>query len=91
MLRKHMEWRKEYQMDTILTDYKPPEVLIKYFPMNFLGFDKEGFPVRYVDLAADHKGLINSAKRVDLIKYNLYLVEQDMETLKNRAKSLENL
>ncbi|GFT14195.1 hypothetical protein NPIL_212521, partial [Nephila pilipes] len=25
MLRKHIEWRKEYQMDTIVTDYKPPE------------------------------------------------------------------
>ncbi|GIY10901.1 hypothetical protein CDAR_369261 [Caerostris darwini] len=88
MLRKHIEWRKEYQMDTILMDYKPPEVLIKYFTMNFLGFDKEGFPVRYVDLAADHKGLISSVKKVDLIKYNLYLVEQDMETLKKQSKKL---
>ncbi|GFT49348.1 SEC14-like protein 2 [Nephila pilipes] len=26
MLRKHIEWRKEYQMDTIVTDYNPPEV-----------------------------------------------------------------
>ncbi|GFU19219.1 hypothetical protein NPIL_272391 [Nephila pilipes] len=26
MFRKHLDWRKEYQMDTILTDYNPPEV-----------------------------------------------------------------
>ncbi|GBN19610.1 hypothetical protein AVEN_209225-1 [Araneus ventricosus] len=25
MLRKHISWRKEFQIDTILTDYEPPE------------------------------------------------------------------
>ncbi|GFU43956.1 hypothetical protein NPIL_604111, partial [Nephila pilipes] len=25
MLRKHIDFRKEYQMDTILMDYNPPE------------------------------------------------------------------
>ncbi|GFT11857.1 uncharacterized protein NPIL_508991, partial [Nephila pilipes] len=25
MLRKHIIWRKEMQLDSILTDYKPPE------------------------------------------------------------------
>ncbi|GBO11699.1 hypothetical protein AVEN_97399-1 [Araneus ventricosus] len=26
MLRKHIAWRKEIKLDTILTDYEPPEV-----------------------------------------------------------------
>ncbi|GBN01712.1 hypothetical protein AVEN_36009-1 [Araneus ventricosus] len=26
MLRKHIAWRKEFQIDTILSSYKPPEV-----------------------------------------------------------------
>ncbi|GFU07698.1 retinal-binding protein [Nephila pilipes] len=50
MLRKYIDFRKEYQVDTILTDYKPPEVLSKYGPSNFIGYDKEGFIVRYADV-----------------------------------------
>ena len=32
-------------MNTILEEYEPPEVLIKYFPGGHCGFDKEGAPV----------------------------------------------
>ncbi|GFT21864.1 hypothetical protein NPIL_55551 [Nephila pilipes] len=31
MLKKHIDFRKEYQMDTILMDYNPPEVRNKRF------------------------------------------------------------
>ncbi|GFU19199.1 SEC14-like protein 4 [Nephila pilipes] len=49
MLRKHIIWRNEMQLDTFLTDYKPPEVVEKYTPCNFLCFDKEDCLVRYND------------------------------------------
>ncbi len=32
-------------MDTILDDYTPPEVLVKYFPGGHCGYDLEGAPI----------------------------------------------
>ncbi|GFS64188.1 SEC14-like protein 2 [Nephila pilipes] len=58
LLRKHIDWRKEYQMDTILTDYKSPEVFKTYAPTDFVCFDKEDFVVRYVDFGnVDARGI----------------------------------
>ena len=42
-----MEFRKKYGLDTILTDYEPPEVIQKYVPGGFFGEDREGHPVWY--------------------------------------------
>ena len=42
-----MEYRQKYDVDTILTDYEPPEVLKKYVPGGFFGEDREGHPVWY--------------------------------------------
>ena len=42
-----MEFREKYGLDTILTDYKPPEVIKKYLPGGFFGEDREGHPVWY--------------------------------------------
>ncbi|CAL1296159.1 unnamed protein product [Larinioides sclopetarius] len=86
MLRKSIAWRKQYEVDTLLTNYTPPEVLTKYYPVSLLGFDKDGFPVRYVDFATDQKGIYNSVKKSDLIKYCLYLLEKDAELLKMQSQ-----
>ncbi|GBN11401.1 hypothetical protein AVEN_70061-1 [Araneus ventricosus] len=60
MLRKHISWRKEFQIDTILTDYEPPEVLLKYGASSFVCFDKEGSAVRIQDWGhLDGKGECN--------------------------------
>ncbi|XP_071039197.1 SEC14-like protein 2 isoform X2 [Parasteatoda tepidariorum] len=92
MLRKHISFRKEYGIDTILEDYKPPEVLVKYTPSNFFGFDKDGSPVRYVTIAAaDIKGFLNSVKKADIIKYNVHLIEQDMLMCKQQSEKLGKL
>ncbi|CAL1296163.1 unnamed protein product [Larinioides sclopetarius] len=88
MLRKTISWRKEFKVDSMLTDYKPQEVLVKYFPYSLIGFDKEGFPVRYVDFAADEKGIFRSAKKVDLVKYGIFLLEKDSELLKTQSQKL---
>jgi hypothetical protein len=42
-----MEFREKYDLDTILTDYEPPEVIAKYLPGGFFGEDREGHPVWY--------------------------------------------
>ncbi|GIX74368.1 CRAL_TRIO_N domain-containing protein [Caerostris extrusa] len=33
MLRKHIQWRKEFHVDTILDDYTSVEALVKHFPV----------------------------------------------------------
>ncbi|GFT55151.1 SEC14-like protein 2 [Trichonephila clavipes] len=82
MLRKHITWRKELHVDTISTDYKPPEVFVKYLPTSVMGFDKEGCVVRYCDFGnSDVKGLHNSATKEDHLKFAIYMLENDTDLL----------
>ncbi|GBN95309.1 hypothetical protein AVEN_184922-1, partial [Araneus ventricosus] len=84
----HIEWRKEWKIDTILTDYKPLEVC-KYTPTSFVGFDKEGSLVRYFDMGnPDNKGMFNSIKKTEFLKYCFYVGEQDAE--RSRQHSLKD-
>ncbi|GIY89646.1 hypothetical protein CDAR_566542 [Caerostris darwini] len=88
MLRKHIAWRKEWQIDTILDDYEALEVC-KYVPTGFVGFDKEGALLRYINMGnADSRGILNSMKKHDFLKYSFYLGEQDIEALNQRSIKL---
>lgn len=42
---KHIEFRECFGLDTVLTDWQPPEVLAKFTPGGFFGEDREGHPV----------------------------------------------
>ena len=53
VIKKSVEWRKKYDVDNILANWQPPEVLKKYFPGGVSGYDKEGRPI-YIGLAGDH-------------------------------------
>ena len=44
-LVKHIEFRECFGLDTVLTDWQPPEVLSKFTPGGFFGEDREGHPV----------------------------------------------
>ncbi|VDI56430.1 Hypothetical predicted protein, partial [Mytilus galloprovincialis] len=44
MLRKHLIWRKEEDIDNILRQ-KTPDVIENYYPGGHCGFDKDGSPV----------------------------------------------
>ena len=44
---KHIEFRQCFGLDTVLTDWQPPEVLSKFTPGGFFGEDREGHPVWY--------------------------------------------
>ncbi|GFS49416.1 SEC14-like protein 2, partial [Trichonephila inaurata madagascariensis] len=88
MLRKHIEWRKEFHIDTILTDFKPLEVF-NYAASSFVCFDKEGHLVRYFDFGnADFKGLFNSAKKLDVLQYCLLTMEQDLVMMKKQGEKI---
>ncbi|KAF8786951.1 SEC14-like protein 4 like protein [Argiope bruennichi] len=90
MLRRHLVWRKEFGLDTILTDYTPSEVLVKYVSTCLMCFDKTGCTVRYIDCGRlDCKGLWNCAKKQDCLKYFSYRIEQDFQELRKRNEKLQ--
>ncbi|GFS55714.1 SEC14-like protein 2 [Nephila pilipes] len=89
MLRKHITWAKEINIDTLLTDYKPPEVLAKYFSYDFLCNDKEGRAIMYADVGnIDLKGLWNSAKPSDGLKTAVLYAERDIMKLYQQNEKL---
>ncbi|XP_071773890.1 SEC14-like lipid binding 8 isoform X1 [Centroberyx gerrardi] len=69
MLRKHLEFRKQMKVDTITTEWRPPEVIEKYLSGGMCGHDREGSPIWYdVVGPMDPKGLFLSAAKQDFIK-----------------------
>uniref|UniRef100_A0A667WPN0 SEC14-like lipid binding 8 n=1 Tax=Myripristis murdjan TaxID=586833 RepID=A0A667WPN0_9TELE len=69
MLRKHVEFRKHMKVDTIITDWRPPEVKLSYLSGGMCGYDREGSPVWYDVIGpVDPKGLFLSATKQDFIK-----------------------
>ncbi|GIY81116.1 SEC14-like protein 2 [Caerostris extrusa] len=76
MLRKHIAWRKEYGIDTILEDYKPLEVF-KFVGSNVVCFDKEGCLVRYFDSS--------NIDMKDFLNYCFYMGEKDIELMKEHS------
>ncbi|KAF8791870.1 Retinal-binding protein like [Argiope bruennichi] len=79
---EHIMWRKEFGVDTILEDYKPPEFLVKYAPVSFICFDKDGCVVRAHDCGrVDSKGLASAVKQTEILKYMIYITELDKERM----------
>ncbi|XP_062870896.1 SEC14-like protein 2 [Trichomycterus rosablanca] len=82
MLRKHLEYRKRMKVDTILEDWKPPEVIERYVSGGMCGYDREGSPIWY-DIAGplDPKGLLMSASKQDYIRTKI----RDSELLRREC------
>ncbi|XP_053502162.1 SEC14-like protein 2 isoform X1 [Ictalurus furcatus] len=82
MLRKHLEFRKRLQVDSILEDWKPPEVIELYVSGGMCGYDREGSPVWYDIIGPlDPKGLLMSASKQDYIKTKI----RDCELLRREC------
>ncbi|CAL1263341.1 unnamed protein product [Larinioides sclopetarius] len=89
MLTKHLQWRKTSKVDTILTDYKVPEVFKKFVPLSFMCCDKDGYPVSYCAYGnIDVKGLAKCSKKSEFPKFVMYHLEKDSQRLKNQSKKL---
>ncbi|XP_001365475.1 SEC14-like protein 4 [Monodelphis domestica] len=75
MLRKHVEFRKQEDLDNILK-WQPPEVLQLYDAGGFCGYDREGCPI-WLDITGnmDPKGLIYSTSKEALIKKRTQILE----------------
>ncbi len=79
-----MEWRRKYKIDTLVEDYKAPEVLTKYFSAGHVGVDKLSsylMVVRYG--ATDVKGILQSVKKKDYVMHVVELVERSIRIVTN--------
>ncbi|XP_073334490.1 SEC14-like protein 2 isoform X1 [Pagrus major] len=69
MIRKHLEFRRKMKVDSIVSDWKPPEVIEKYVSGGMCGYDMEGSPIWYDVIGPlDPKGLLLSATKQDFLK-----------------------
>ncbi|KAM6422635.1 SEC14-like protein 2 isoform 1-T1 [Liasis olivaceus] len=88
MLRKHVEYRKHMDAEHI-KEWKAPEVILKYVAEGTCGFDREGCPVRYEIIGAlDAKGLLFSASKQDLLKYEFQECEKLRELCQEQTEKL---
>ncbi|KAM6986440.1 SEC14-like protein 2 [Aplochiton taeniatus] len=83
MLRKHLVFRRHMSADTIITDWKPPEVIEKYVSGGMCGYDREGSPIWY-DLVGplDPKGLMLSTSKQSFMKKKV----RDSELLRRECQ-----
>ncbi|XP_036954712.1 SEC14-like protein 2 isoform X2 [Acanthopagrus latus] len=70
------------KVDTIVTDWRPPEVIEKYLSGGMCGYDREGSPIWYDVIGpVDPKGLFLSASKQDFIKSKI----RDCEVLQKEC------
>ncbi|KAM5238119.1 SEC14-like protein 4 [Ctenodactylus gundi] len=75
MLRKHVEFRKQQDLDNILT-WQPSEVIQLYDSGGLCGYDYEGCPVWFDIIGTmDPKGLLLSAPKQELIRKRIKVCE----------------
>ncbi|XP_033088769.1 SEC14-like protein 4 isoform X3 [Trachypithecus francoisi] len=94
MLRRHMEFRKQQDLDNIIT-WQPPEVIQLYDSGGLCGYDYEGSPVYFCIIGSlDPKGLLLSTSKQDLIRKRikvceLLLHECELQTQKQLGRKIE--
>ncbi|XP_063448781.1 retinal-binding protein-like [Mytilus trossulus] len=89
MLRASVEFRQKAKVDTILKEYKIPEVMDKYLTGGFCGHAKDGSPIR-VELYGniDLKGLMRSTKKSDFERNKLHQCEWTVRDWEEQSKKL---
>nr|KAI8753005.1 SEC14-like protein 2 [Biomphalaria glabrata] len=87
LLRTHLKWREENNIDSLFTEYQPPEVMTKYCPGSFYGQDKEG-SIIWIDPVGDIDihGLLMSAKREGFVKYMIWNMEKSCQLFEVYSK-----
>ncbi|CAL1277353.1 unnamed protein product [Larinioides sclopetarius] len=87
MMRKNIAFRRNIAADTILEDYKVPELIDQCYPRGYIGPDKDGCPVRYLPFKnLDLKGFAYSVKKSDVLKFLTYLFEHDIKEMEEVTK-----
>ncbi|CAD5122309.1 DgyrCDS10749 [Dimorphilus gyrociliatus] len=90
MYKKSMIWRRTTGADTLIKTYQKPEILEKYFPVSFVGIDKQGNPILFNHSGiTDFRGLFDSVTKVEFIKYMTYLAELGRKLCNEQSKQME--
>ncbi|CAH1101405.1 unnamed protein product [Psylliodes chrysocephalus] len=88
MLRESYMFRKQWEIDSNLLTWDPPEILKLYHPSGTSGCDKDGAPVLIIPFQGfDPIGFLNSTPKLDLIKMAGKILETN---LKMAAETGEN-
>ncbi|XP_032236045.1 SEC14-like protein 2 isoform X2 [Nematostella vectensis] len=89
MLRESLAVRKKMGLDNILDTYKVPEVLQKYYPGGYFGYDIEGVPV-FIDPLGniDFKGLLLSVRKDEIIRFKGYTAELGLHLGAQQSKKV---
>ncbi|XP_058451749.1 protein real-time isoform X2 [Malaya genurostris] len=83
MLQESLQWREEHRIDRILSEYKTPVVVEKYFPGGWHHHDKDGRPLYILRLGnMDVKGLLKSVGEDELLKLTLHICEEGLKLMK---------
>ncbi|CAL8318321.1 unnamed protein product [Lota lota] len=89
MIRKHVEFRRKMRVDTIISDWDPPEVIKKYVSGGMCGYDREGSPVWYDVIGPlDPKGLLLSATKQDFLKTKIRHTEMLQRECRRQSEKL---
>ncbi|XP_035213012.1 SEC14-like protein 2 isoform X2 [Stegodyphus dumicola] len=71
--------RQMFEADTIVTTYKKIEVLEKYEYNGFMGFAKNGTPIRYISVGSgDPMGFLKSMSGYELSNFFVYMMLSDI-------------
>merc|ERR1711915_304514 len=72
--------------------FTPPEVLVKFQPLGFLGRDKHDGQILMIPQGnIDIRGLMASSSREDLFKNTIKTVEQQQDTMLQDSKALDRV
>uniref|UniRef100_A0A183CJ23 Protein real-time n=1 Tax=Globodera pallida TaxID=36090 RepID=A0A183CJ23_GLOPA len=72
-------WRKQHKIDSLLNDFAPPAVFLKYFPGGWHHNDNQGRPLFILRLGQmDIKGLLRSVGLESIVKFTLLICEQGL-------------
>lgn len=85
MLRNSLEWRKQWDADTI-DKWNEPQVIRDYLPHGLSGFDKDGAPVVIVPFAGfDIYGILHAVSQRDLMKSLIKHLEAYLQLCNEQA------
>uniref|UniRef100_A0A8C3WKS5 SEC14 like lipid binding 4 n=2 Tax=Catagonus wagneri TaxID=51154 RepID=A0A8C3WKS5_9CETA len=88
MLRKHMEFRRQQDLDSILM-WQPSEVIQLYDSGGLCGYDYEGCPVWFDIIGTlDPKGLLLSASKQELIRKRIKACELLLQQCELQSQKL---
>ncbi|XP_046633859.1 SEC14-like protein 2 [Daphnia pulicaria] len=87
MLRHSVQWRLANRIDELKDQWEPPTVLVKYYPMGIIGYDKLYCPVWIVSFGqADWRGMLQSVSKRDYVRYVCYLSEMGIVQMKKNSE-----